>query len=248
MACSSKHGPPDERVRHVLLLLAGAMFNGSDVGCYLSQRGLAPMIPCDHKTAGRSLRWLRENGWVDAQPRPSQYGRVGYTWKPAVPEAVLKEIGECMDPQCQHNKRRAMDALGSSSIPQSSAPSAPIGEPHDRNGELHAVIGELLPGIGEPRSAPESSPESLSQKDLNRTRVRDKVRTVRIGVAPPEPRSSLTLEQLDSAVSKLYALGYDTPGQIVHLVGSDRVTFEQASAALRSVAARTQAAVGAPLA
>lgn len=157
---NSEHGPPGERERHVILLLARQMLLGAEIGCFLSQRALGVMVPVDHKTVGNSLRWLRENGWVDATPRRSQYGRMGYTWRPAAPVEALAAIGEPKDsPMGTGN--------GDTRAPQSGS-SAPLnGESASRIGELRAAIGELPHRIGEPWAPLNQNLNPDTEKDLN---------------------------------------------------------------------------------
>jgi hypothetical protein len=147
-AVVSEHGPKDERDRHVCHVLAHHMRGDGLAGCFPGQRHIAAMIPVDKNTVALSLKRLASAGWVEREPMPRQFGKTGFKFFPAVPDTVLRLIGE---PKQSPIRRRN----GEPKTPQCSV----NGESAHINGEFRTKIGEFGSGIGESRTHQKSLTE-----------------------------------------------------------------------------------------
>jgi len=172
-AVVSKRGPAQERDRHLCHVLDHCMRGDGSEGCFPGQRYLAGMVGCTHRTVGKSLDRLRENGWLAVVPRRRQFGKMSATYFPAVPDCLLDANGELMSPM--------RNANGESKSPQSTC----NGEKLSTNGESNPGIGESCPGIGEPRV-----PRSLTETILKR------------GTAPTTPANAVVASPLAEQITE----------------------------------------------
>src|SRR5687767_336076 len=91
---ASKDGPTDHRDRHLCHVLALFMRGDGSDGCFPSLRTLADSMHLNRRTVSASIERLKASGFLEAEQRQAQFGRVGSRFFPALPQRL--QIGARM--------------------------------------------------------------------------------------------------------------------------------------------------------
>jgi hypothetical protein len=144
-AVETKTGPTLPDLRHLCLALARFMSGDGAAGCFPGTRAIAERLGVHRATAARWLTRLSDEGWIERVPRKAQYGRISFSYFPALPMAhdaapITRANGA---PERAYHTNGASGATGI--------------------GAQAPIIGARKSGIGAP-GRDGSYPESLTEK------------------------------------------------------------------------------------